>query len=76
MLAGERTLYPVGAVNRQFGEFTVEESRRTKLKDCTREDRKPNRRKGWMESWEENKEINQKQKKSFKEVKLKIIAIN
>jgi hypothetical protein len=34
MLAGERTLYPVGAVNRQFGEFTVEESRRTELEDC------------------------------------------
>jgi hypothetical protein len=45
MLAGERTLYPVGAVNSQFGEFTVGESRRTKLEDYTREDRKPSRRK-------------------------------
>jgi hypothetical protein len=36
MLAGERILYPVGAVNSQFGEFTVEESRRTELEDCIR----------------------------------------
>jgi hypothetical protein len=27
------------------GEFTIEESRRTELEDCTREDSKPSRRK-------------------------------
>jgi hypothetical protein len=31
MLARERTLYPVGAVNSQFGEFTVGKSRKSQF---------------------------------------------
>jgi hypothetical protein len=48
----------------------------TNLEDCTSEDSKPNSRKSRMESREENKELNQKDEKNFKEINLKIIAIN
>jgi hypothetical protein len=76
MLAGERTLYQVGPVNSQVENSLLKNPGEPNWKTVPEKTVSRVGEKGWMESWEENKEINQKQKKSFKEVKLKIIAIN